>query len=119
MAEENKEQGPGQEQEQEPEQGEEQVQEPAREPEEPPQKDEPAGEKGEGLLMPVLYALLAAVGAFTLIMIIGIVVTFFTQPAQPSETPSTQPPSQGAQAPVRAQGPDGEGAPDQTLFSFL
>ena len=81
MAEENK----GQEPEQEPVQEEEPVQESADE----PQKDKPAKEKGEGLLMPILYALLAGVGAFTLALIIGIVVTFFTQPPEdPSETPS-------------------------------
>ena len=78
MAEENKEQAP----EQEPVQEEE----PAQEPEETPQQEEePAKEKGEGLLMPFLYALLAGVGAFTLALIIGIVLTFFFQPAEPSE----------------------------------
>ena len=97
MADENKEQQSVEEQ--EPVQGEE----PAQEPADSPQKDEPAKEKGEGLLMPVLYALLAAVGAFTLIMIIGIVVTFFTRPAQPSETPSTSVTSQ-----VQTQAPDSE-----------
>ena len=115
MAEENKGQEP--EKEQEPVQGEEPAQEQA--PEENPQKDEPEKEKGEGLLMPILYALLAAVGAFTLIMIIGIVVTFFTRPAQPSETPSGEP-SQSTQAPVRAwQPPDGEGSQNEIPLSFL
>ena len=87
MAEENK----GQEPEQEPVQGEE----PAQEPEEAPQQEEePVKEKGEGLLMPILYALLAGVGAFTLALIIGIVLTFFFQPAEPEETPSEEQSSQ-------------------------
>ena len=110
MEEENKEQESGQEQ--EPVQGEK--------PGKKQQNDKPAREKGEGLLMPFLYALLAAVGAFTLIMIIGIAVTFFTRPAQPSESPSADPSSPGTQAPVRAwQSPDGDGAPDEIPFSFL
>ena len=54
MEEENKGQTP--EQEQEPVEGED----PAQEPEEAPQQEEPSEEKKEGLLMPVLYALLAA-----------------------------------------------------------
>ena len=80
---------------QEPEQEQEQVQEPVpvqgEEPAETPQ-GEPVKEKqeGDGLLMPILYALLAAVGTFTLVMIIGIVVTFLTRPAQPSNSPSEE-----------------------------
>ena len=92
MAEENKGQEP--EQEQEPVQ-----EEPAQEPAEEQPKDKPARKKGEGLLMPVLYALLAGVGAFTLALIIGIVLTFFFQPAEPSETPSAQQSSQVTLAP--------------------
>ena len=116
MEEENKEQQPEQEQEQEPVQGEE----PAQEPEEKQKKDEPVKERGEGLLMPILYALLAGVGAFTLVMIIGIVLTFFFQPAPPSETPSTEPPSQSTTAPVRAwQAPDGGYFPDEFPVSRL
>lgn len=110
MAEDNKAQESGQEQ--EPVQGEE----PAQEPAEQPQEDEPVKEKGEGLLMPVLYALLAAVGTFTLIMIIGIVVTFVTQPAQPSESPSEEPPAQSTPAPARAwQAPDGGGFREEII----
>ena len=113
MAEENKGQEP--EQEQEPVQDEGAAQEPAEE----QQKDEPAKEKekGEGLLMPVLYALLAAVGAFTLVLIIGIVLTFFFQPAEPEETPSAQQSSQVTVAPSSPevetqapQEPDDEGS---------
>ena len=89
MAEENKEQTAEQEQEQEPVQGE--GEEAALEPEENPQEEEPVEEeKGEGLLMPILYALLAGVGAFTLVMIIGIVLTFVFRPADPSEAPSEE-----------------------------
>ena len=89
MAEENKGQAP----EQEPVQEEE----PAQEPEETPQQEEePAKEKGEGLLMPILYALLAGVGAFTLALIFGIVLTVFLQPAEPSETSSGELTSQPA-----------------------
>ena len=108
MADENQAQEP----EQELEQGQEQTQEtePAQEPEDKQQEDKPDKEKGEGLLMPILYALLAAVGAFTLVMIIGIVITFFTQPAQPSQTPSEEPPAQGDQVSDQAwRSPDGEG----------
>lgn len=84
---EGQEQGQGQEQREGQEQG--QDAEPAEK-----QPDKPAGKKsGEGLLLPILYALLAAVGAFTLVMIIGIVVTFITRPAQPSQSPSAQPSS--------------------------
>ena len=99
MAEENKGQEP--EQQQEPAQGEEPAQEPAEE----QRKDKPAKEKGDGLLMPVLYALLAGVGAFTLAMIVGIVLTFFFRPAEPEETPSAgiTPPAQ-----TQTQAPDGE-----------
>ena len=84
MAEENKEQAP----EQEPVQEEE----PAQEAEEASQQEEPKEEeKKESLLMPILYALLAGVGAFTLVMIIGIVVTFLNQPSEdPAEDPSAQ-----------------------------
>ena len=94
MAEENK--GQESEQTQEPVQGEESAPEPA----ETQQNDEPAKEKGEGLLMPILYAVLAGVGAFTLVMIIGIVVTFLTRPSEaPSETPSAEPSSHVTLAP--------------------
>ena len=115
MAEENKGQEPEQEQgqEQEPVQDEGPAQEPAEE----QQKDKPAKEKGEGLLMPVLYALLAAVGAFTLVMVVGIVLTFFFQPAGPEETPPAQQSSQvtlttsSPEAETQApQGPDDEDA---------
>ena len=110
MAEENK----GQEPEQEPVQGEE----PAQEPEEAPQQEEePVKEKGEGLLMPILYALLAGVGAFTLALIVGIVLTFFFRPAEPEETPSEEQSSQvtltaspevtETQAPQEPDGEDG------------
>lgn len=91
MAEENKAQDPEQEQEQE----QEQVQ-PVQEPTEKPQ-DEPAQKKDGGLLMPILYALLAAIGTFTLVMIIGIVVTFITRPAQSPEYPSAEPSTQVTQ----------------------
>ena len=102
MADENQEQiseqeqGQEQEQEQEQKQGQDQErgegEEPVQEPAEDPQ-DKPAEEikNKDGLLMPILYALLAAVGVFTLIMIAGIVVTILTRPAQPSETPSAEP----------------------------
>ena len=108
MADENKEQQS--EQEQEPVQGED----PAQETEE---RDEPARKKGEGLLMPFLYALLAAVGAFTLVMIIGIVVTFVTRPPEdPSETPSALPSSQVTTAAspdvTESQAPEGPGGED-------
>ena len=102
MEEENKGQEPEQELEQElePVQGEE----PAQEPEEAGQTEKPDEQKGEGLLMPVLYALLAGVGAFTLALIAGIVLTFFFQPAEPAETPSTGPSSsQAASSPVPTQ----------------
>ena len=105
-------QEPGQEQEQEQIQGEEQVQgeEPAQEPDGSPQ-DKPAKEdrNGEGLLMPFLYALLAAAGAFTLVMIIGIVVTFITRPAQPQESPSAGPSARVGQT-RSSQAPDSEGS---------
>lgn len=102
MAEENRAQEPGQEQEQEQIQEEELVQEPAEE-----QKDEQAQEKsGGGLIMPILYALLAAVGAFTLIMIIGIVVTIITRPAQPSAPPSPSPVQAQMQLPHGGSGTD-------------
>ena len=108
MADENREQEPEQAQEQEPVQGEE----PAQEPEEEVQQEEPAEEKGEGLLMPFLYALLAAVGAFTLILIIGIVVTFLTRPSEdPAESPPAESSAQVTLAPAPAetetQEPDG------------
>ena len=104
MADENQAQGPGQEQEQP------QETEPAQEPAEKQQKDKPAKEKkGGGLLLPILYALLAAVGAFTLVMIIGIVVTFVTRPDQPQESPSEEPSFQSTVEPVQArQSPDGD-----------
>ena len=109
MAEENKGQGPEQEQVPEQEEG------PAKEPEEAQQEDKPAKKK-EGLLMPILYALLAGVGAFTLALIIGIVVTILTQPAEPSETPSAEQSSQVTFAPSPTQtpapAPDGEGGED-------
>lgn len=78
---------------QETEQEQEQIQdaEPVQEPAEEPQ-DKPAKEKqtSDGLLLPILYALLAAVGAFTLVMIAGIVWTIITRPAEPSESPSSE-----------------------------
>ena len=93
---------------QESEQEQEQIQEeePVREPAEEKQ-DKPAKQKEDngGLLMPILYALLAAVGAFTLVMIIGIVVTFITRPAEPLESPSAEPSSQVAQT----QSPEASG----------
>ena len=97
MADENKEQESVQAEEPAQEQEPVQAEEPAQEPAEEQQKDEPAKEKGEGLLMPFLYALLAGVGAFTLVMIIGIVLTFFFQPAEPSESPSAGTSSQVSQ----------------------
>ena len=105
MAEENQAQEPGQEQEQP------QETEPAQEPAEKQQEDKPAKKKsGDGVLLPILYALLAAVGAFTLVMIIGIVVTFITRPAQPSESPSAEPPSESATVSDQAwRSPEGEG----------
>lgn len=105
MADEKQAQGPEQEQVQV--QGEEPVQEPAEKQEE----DKPVKEKKEddGLLMPFLYALLAAAGAFTLVMIIGIVLTFFTRPAQPSETPSAEPSTQITQT-WSYRSPDSEGS---------
>ena len=108
MAEENKEQKP----EQTPEQGEEPVQgegpeqgeEPAQEPEEAPQEEEP--KKKEGLLMPFLYALLAGVGAFTLVLIIWIAVTFLINYIlQPFEPPPEQPSSEVTLAPTSARTP--------------
>ena len=91
------------EQEQEPEQaqGEEPVQESVEEP-----QDDPAKEKKDngGILLPILYALLAAVGAFTLVMIAGIVWTILTRPAEPSESPSAEPSVQI----VQTQAPNSE-----------
>lgn len=107
MAEENKEQEPEQEQAQEEKPAQEE--EPAQEPAEAQQKDKPAKEKGEGLLMPFLYALMAAVGAFTLVMIVGIVLTFFFQPAEPSESPPAQSSSQVT--PAASSAGDGTQAP--------
>lgn len=95
------EQEPGQEPEQEPAPGEEPGQEPAETP-----QDEPEKKKSRELLMPVLYALLAAVGAFTLVMIAGIVWTILTQPADPLESPSEDPSTQI----VETQPSDGEGS---------
>ena len=108
MAEENKGQAP----EQEP------VQEegPAQGPEETQEKDKPAQKKGEGLLMPILYAFLAGVGAFTLVMIVGIVLSFFFQPVEPSEDPSEQESSQVTPAPssdgTETQAPEESDGPD-------
>ena len=84
-------------------QGEEAVQEPAEEAKNEP--DEKNSGK-DGLLLPILYAFLAAVGAFTLVMIAGIVWTVLTQPAEPLESPSTE---QSAQV-TQAQAPEGEGS---------
>ena len=110
MAEENK----GQEPEQEPVQGED----PAQEPEDAPQEDKPDKEKGEGMLMPILYAALAGVGAFTLVLIVGIVVTILTRPPEdPSETPFPESSSQvtltDSPTETETQGPDGEDAGDE------
>ena len=66
-------------------QGEEAVQEPAEKAEDKPGKKKNGK---DGVLLPILYALLAAVGAFTLVMIAGIVWTILTLPADPSESPS-------------------------------
>lgn len=93
---------------------------PAQESTEEPQ-DNPAKEKsGDGLLLPVLYALLAAAGAFTLIMIIGIVLTIVLRP---SKSPPAESTSQGT-TPTRAQtqffrSPDSEGVQNELPFSFL
>ena len=103
MADENQTQGSEQEQEQI--QGAEPVQDPAEEPQDKQAKEK----KGDGLLMPILYALLAAVGVFTLIMIAGIVVTIITRPAEPSESPSAEPSAQVVQT-QSPQSPDGEGS---------
>lgn len=92
MADENQAQEP--EQEQEPAQEAEPVQQPTENQDKPAPKKE---KSGGGLLMPILYALLAAVGAFTLVMIIGIVLTVITRPAQPSESPSVEPSAQVTQ----------------------
>lgn len=91
------------EQEQEPEQVQEA--EPVQEPAEQPQ-DKPAKEKkeGGGILLPILYALLAAVGAFTLAMIAGIVWTYILFPAEPPESPSAEPSFQI----VQTQAPNSE-----------
>ena len=96
---------------QEPEQGQEQIQgeEPVQEPAETP-LDKPAKEKEDngGLLLPILYALLAAVGAFTLVMIIGIVITVITRPADPQESPSVEPSAQVVQTrSYQASDPEG------------
>lgn len=83
-----------------------------QEPDENPQHNPDKKEKDSGgLLLPILYALLAAVGAFTLVMIIGIVVTFITRPAQPSESPSARPSAQATQTEA-PQASDSE-SPDQ------
>lgn len=125
MAEDNR----AQESEQEQEQGQDQVQVQAEEliPEPVEQQDEPVEEKSGsgGLLMPILYALLAAVGAFTLVMIIGIVVTLITRPSQSSKSPG--PSSWGAspsQSPVQAQtqsprSPDSEGSNHEIPYFIL
>lgn len=93
----------------------EQVQEtePVQEPAEKPQ-DKPAKKKKEkngGIILPILYALLAAVGAFTLVMIAGIVWTILTRPAEPSESPSAEPSIQiiQTQAP-ESESPDSDAA---------
>ena len=108
MADEKQAQETGQEQEQaqgeEPVQGEEPGQESAEKPQDKPVKKEK--EKNGGILLPILYALLAAVGAFTLVMIAGIVWTILTRPAGPSESPSSEPSSQV----IQTQAPDGEGS---------
>ena len=103
---------------QEPEQGLLQEEELLPPLEETPPPEEPVEKKREGLLMPILYALLAGVGAFTLALIIGIVVTFLTQPAEPSESPSIDPSSQvtsslspdgtETQEPQESDGEDGD-----------
>lgn len=76
----------------EPVQEQEPLQEPGLEQElSPNQKDKQNKDDKEeyGLLLPVLYALLAAIGVFTLIMLIGIGIAFFTNRAPaPSEQPS-------------------------------
>ena len=94
MADENQVQEPEQEQAQiqgeEQVQGEEPVQEPADAPQAEPAKKKEKKDNG-GILLPILYALLAAVGAFTLVMIAGIVWTILTRPAEPSESPSAAP----------------------------
>ena len=82
-------------------QGEEAVQEPAEKAEDKPGKKKNGK---DGVLLPILYALLAAVGAFTLVMIAGIVWTVLTRPAEPLESPSGE---QSAQV-DQAQAPDGE-----------
>ena len=47
--------------------------------------------KDGGILMPILYALLAAIGTFTLIMFIAIGIMFFrARTNTPSEQPSSQ-----------------------------
>ena len=93
----------------EPEQEQVQGEEPVQEPEENPQQEEPA-EKKEGMLMPVLYALLAGVGAFTLVLIIGIVLAYLNPPEEPLESPSEESSAQVTLAPsdgTETQGPDG------------
>lgn len=93
------------EQEQEPEQvpGEEPEQEPA----EPP-KDKPAKKKsGGGIILPILYALLAAVGAFTLVMIAGIVWSILAPSSGPLASPSSEPSVQI----IQTQAPESE-SPD-------
>ena len=107
---------------QESEQEQPQETEPAREPAEKQEEDKPEKEKDGGeLLLPVLYALLAAVGAFTLVMIAGIVLSFiFYQSPQPSESPSAEPSSQVTSTSAQArQSPDGEGFSNEIPFSFL
>ena len=95
-----------QETEQEPElaqiQEEELVQEPAEAPQDGPAEKEK--EKNGGILMPILYALLAAVGAFTLVIIAGIVWTILTQPGGPLAPPSSEPSTQI----IQTQAPAGE-----------
>ena len=92
------------EQEQEQAQEAEPVQEPAEKPRDKPAKKESGG----GILLPILYALLAAVGAFTLVLIAGIVWTIITRPADPSESPSTEPSIQITQT-QSYRSPDPEG----------
>ena len=117
MAEETKEQESGQKQEPEQEPGQEQEQEEkeqeegsAQEAEEASEQDKPEEEKKEGLLMPILYALLAGVGACTLVLILGIVGTFLFNRFWPSEAPPEQPSSPVTLAPTSARTPAADAA---------
>lgn len=69
----------------------------------------------DGLLMPILYALLAAVGGFTLVMFIGIGARVVNGPPQAATVPSarpsiqeTSPSSTSIQTPAPAQIPSAE-----------